>query len=212
MATTIPNKVALIIASTRAVRVGPTAVDFVHKVLLTSPSTPKPEISIIDIASFNLPVFNERAVPAMVPEHAQFEYEHSKAWSAAIKRFDGYIFVTPEYNLGVPGGVKNSIDYLYNEWIGKPVLIVTYGTHGGNLSSDSLKQTLSGMKLRVVETRPMLKFAGPGREEMMMAAAGKVGPKTMEEWEEVAKEPLLKGFGELVELLEAPAPEPAKAV
>jgi NAD(P)H-dependent FMN reductase len=212
MATTIPNKVALIIASTRAVRVGPTAVDFVHKVLLTSPSTPKPEISIIDIASFNLPVFNERAVPAMVPEHAQFEYEHSKAWSAAIKRFDGYIFVTPEYNLGVPGGVKNSIDYLYNEWIGKPVLIVTYGIHGGNLSSDSLKQTLSGMKLRVVETRPMLKFAGPGREEMMMAAAGKVGPKTMEEWEEVAKEPLLKGFGELVELLEAPAPEPAKAV
>lgn len=212
MATTIPNKVALIIASTRAVRVGPTAVDFVHKVLLTSPSTPKPEISIIDIASFNLPVFNERAVPAMAPEHAQFEYEHSKAWSAAIKRFDGYIFVTPEYNLGVPGGVKNSIDYLYNEWIGKPVLIVTYGIHGGNLSSDSLKQTLSGMKLRVVETRPMLKFAGPGREEMMMAAAGKVGRKTMEEWEEVAKEPLLKGFGELVELLEAPAPEPAKAV
>lgn len=120
--------------------------------------------------------------------------------------------MTPEYNLGVPGGVKNSIDYLYNEWIGKPVLIVTYGIHGGNLSSDSLKQTLSGMKLRVVETRPMLKFAGPGREELMMAAAGKVGPKTMEEWEEVAKEPLLKGFGELVELLEAPAPEPAKAV
>ena len=62
-----------------------------------------PEISIIDIASFNLPVFNERAIPAMITEYAQFEYERSKAWSAAIKLFDGYIFVAPECNLGVPG-------------------------------------------------------------------------------------------------------------
>jgi NAD(P)H-dependent FMN reductase len=211
MATTIPKKVALIIASTRTVRVGPTVVNFVHKVLLTSPSTPKPEISIIDIASFNLPVFNERTIPAMVTEQAQFEHEYSKAWSAAIKPFHGYIFVAPEYNHGVPGGVKNAIDYLFHEWIGKPVFIVTYGSHGGKFSSDALKQTLSCMKLRVVETRPMLQFAGQGKEEMMMAAGGKVGPKIMEEWEKVAKEPLLKGFEELVELLEASSPESTMA-
>jgi multimeric flavodoxin WrbA len=149
----------------------------------------------------------------MIPKNGQFEYEHSKAWSAAIQQFDGYIFVAPEYNHGVSGGLKNAIDYLFHEWTGKPVFIVTYGTRGGNFSSDSLKQTLSVvMKLRVVETRPMLKFAGPGMEELMMAAIGTVGPKTMEEWEEIAKEPLLKGFEELVELLEAPVPEPTKAV
>lgn len=212
MGSTVPKKVALIIASTRAVRIGPTVVNFVHKVLLTSPSNPRPEISIIDIASFNLPVYNERVVPAMVPKHGQFEYEHSKSWSAAIKSFDGYIFVAPEYNCGVPGGLKNAIDYLFHEWTGKPVFLITYGVHGGNFSSDALKQTLSVvMKLRVVETRPMLKFAGPGREEAMMTAMGQVGPKTMEEWEEAAKEPLLKGFGELVELLEAPLEPPAAA-
>lgn len=212
MATTSPKKVALIIASTRAIRAGPTVVDFVHKTLLTSPATPKPELSIIDVAKFNLPVFNERIMPAMVPMYGQFDYEHSKAWSAAMAPFDAYVFVAPEYNLGVPGGVKNAIDYLYNEWIGKPVLIVTYGIHGGNLSSDALKGTLSGMKLRVVETRPMLKFAGwPDKSELMMAAGqGKVGTKTLELWEEEGKAPLLKGFGELVELMETPAPEPAK--
>jgi NAD(P)H-dependent FMN reductase len=205
MSNTVSKKVALIIASTRAVRVGPTVVDFVHKVLLTSTSNQQPELSIIDIASFNLPVFNERVVPALIPKHGLFEYEHSKAWSAAIKPFDGYIFVAPEYNHGVPGGLKNAIDYLFHEWTGKPVFIVTYGPHGGNFSSDALKETLGVvMKLRVVETRPMLKFAGPGREETMMAGVGKLGPKTMEEWEEAAKEPLLKGFGELVELLEVP--------
>jgi NAD(P)H-dependent FMN reductase len=210
MGSTVPKKVALIIASTRAVRIGPTVVDFVHKILLTSPSNPRPQLSIIDIATFNLPIFNERVVPALIPKYGQFEYEHSKAWSAAIKRFDGYIFVAPEYNHGIPGGLKNAIDYLFHEWAGKPVFIVTYGPHGGNFASDALKETLSVvMKLRVVETRPMLKFAGPGREEAMMAGVGKVGPKTMEEWEEAAKEPLLKGFGELVELLEVPLEPPA---
>jgi NAD(P)H-dependent FMN reductase len=75
-----------------------------------------------------------------------------------VKPFDGYIFVSPEYNFGIAGGVKNAIDYLYHEWIGKPVFIVTYGTKGGNHSSDNLKTTHSGIKLRVIETRPQLKF------------------------------------------------------
>jgi NAD(P)H-dependent FMN reductase len=211
MATTNPKKIALIIGSTRSVRAGPAVVDVVHKIFLSSTSTPKPELSIIDIAEFNLPVFNERVLPAMVPAQAQLEHEHSKAWSAAIALFDGYVLVSPEYNYGVPGGVKNAIDYLYNEWIGKPMLIVTYGIHGGKISSDSLQKTLEGMKLRVVETRPQLTYAGPGMDETFATTAtGTLGPKTMKLWEEEGKEPLLKGFKELVELLESPAPEPAK--
>lgn len=210
MAATNPKKVALIIASTRAVRVGPSVVDFVHKTLLTSSSTPTPSISILDVAAFNLPVFNERILPAMVPAYGQFEHDHSKNWSAAMAPFDSYIFVVPEYNFGLPGGVKNAVDYLYNEWIGKPVLIVSYGIKGGEMSGENLKRTLDGMKLRVVETRPMLKFA-PGQEEIMMATgAGKLGQKTLDSWEEGEKEVLLKGFGELIELMETPAPEPAK--
>ena len=208
MATITPKKVALIIASTRGIRVGPNVVDFVHKALLTSPATPKPELSIIDVAKFNLPVLNERIMPAMVPMYGQFEHEHSKAWSAAMAPFDAYIWVSPEYNFGVPGGVKNAIDYLYNEWIGKPVMIVTYGNQGGNHANDALKKTLSGMKLRVVETSPMLKFyPSPDRSELMTAAGqGQIGPKTLELWEQEGKEPLLKGFEELVELTETPAP------
>jgi NAD(P)H-dependent FMN reductase len=212
LATTVPKKVALIIGSTRAIRAGPEVVSFVHKMLLTSPATPKPEISILDVASFNLPVFNEKIMPAMVPAHGNFEYEHSKKWSAAIAAFDGYIIVSPEYNFGLPGGVKNAVDYLYNEWIGKPVLIVTYGITGGKTSSESLQKTLAGMKLRVVETRPQLPYAGPGMGEMLAAAGtGKLGQNTLELWGKEGKEPLLKGFGELVELLETPVPEPAKS-
>jgi len=212
MATTTPKKVALIIGSTRVVRAGPEVVSFVHKILLSSPTTPAPELSILDVATFNLPVFNERILPAQVPAYGQFEQEHSRKWSAAIAAFDGYIFVSPEYNFGLPGGVKNAIDYLYNDWIGKPILIVTYGIKGGSNSNDQLKTTFDGMKLRVVETRPKLSYAGPGMEEMFAATStGKIGEKTLELWEKENKEELLKGFGELVELLEAPAAEPAKS-
>jgi NAD(P)H-dependent FMN reductase len=212
MATTVPKKVALIITSTRAIRAGPEVVSFIHKILLASPTAPAPEISILDLATFNLPVLNERIMPAQVPAYGQFEFEHSKKWSAAIKPFDGYIFVSPEYNFGLPGGVKNAIDYLYNEWIGKPIFIVTYGIFGGSNSSEQLKKTLSGMKLRVVETRPQLAYAGPGMEEMFAASStGKIGPRSLELWEKENKEQLLKGFGELVELMEVPAEEPAKA-
>jgi len=211
MGSTAAKKVAIIIGSTRVVRAGPAVVEFVHKVFETSSATPKPLLSTIDIAAFNLPVFNERILPAMVPAMGQFEHEHSKAWSAAIAPFDGYVFVAPEYNFGTPGGLKNAIDYLYNEWIGKPVLIVTYGIQGGKTSSESLEKTLKGMKLRVVETKPQLKYAGPGMDDMYAATGtGVVGPNSLKLWEEEGKEPLLKGFAELVELMEAPVSEPAK--
>ncbi|KAG0646096.1 NAD(P)H-dependent FMN reductase LOT6 [Hyphodiscus hymeniophilus] len=206
MTTTIPKKVALVLASTRAVRAGPDVVDWVKKTLLASPASPKPEISIVDVKTFNLPVFNESIMPAMVPAYGQFEHAEIKAWSAAIEAFDAYIWVSPEYNFGVPGAVKNAIDSLYNEWIGKPVLVVTYGIFGGASASESLQKTLNGMKLRVAETRPKLEFSGwPDKSEMMSAAGGKIGPKTLEHWEAESKETLLKGFGELIELLETPA-------
>jgi len=209
-----PKKIALIISSTRAIRIGPSVVSFIQSLLSSSTASPKPELSIVDIASFNLPVYNEKAIPQTVPAMAQFEHAHSKAWSAAIAPFDGYVFVSPEYNFGVPGGVKNAIDYLYNEWIGKPVFIVTYGIQGGTNASESLKTILEGMKLRVVATRPNLKFAGlPAMDEVFAAAAGALGEKTLKSWEEseVVKKELLDGFAELVQKVEEPAVAPVNS-
>jgi NAD(P)H-dependent FMN reductase len=209
-----PKKIALILSSTRTVRIGPAVVSFLQKLFSTSTASPKPELSIVDVANFDLPVFNEKPLPQMVPAMAQFEHAHSKAWSEAIAPFDGYVFISPEYNFGVPGGVKNAIDYLYNEWIGKPIFIVTYGIQGAKHASESLKTILEGMKLRVVPTRPNLKFAGlPAMDEVYAAAAGSLGEKTLKEWEESeeVKKELLDGFGELVAKLEEPAAAPVNS-
>jgi NAD(P)H-dependent FMN reductase len=52
---------------------------------------------------------------------------HTKKWSAAIASFDGYVFVTPEYNHGTSGALKNAIDFLYSAWDDKAAGFIGYG-------------------------------------------------------------------------------------
>lgn len=110
--------------------------------------------------------------------------------------------MSAEYNYGVPGALKNAIDYLYNAWVGKPVLLVTYGIFGGKGASENLKRTLEGQHLLVAGTRVMLEF--PGRDEKMhnmspglvSAMGGKLEESVVEYWEG-SKGEILKSFEEL---------------
>jgi NAD(P)H-dependent FMN reductase len=61
------------------------------------------------ISDFNLPLLNE-PIP---PSQGQYSKDHTKRWSAKIDSFDAFIFVTAEYNHGIPGALKNAIDFLY---------------------------------------------------------------------------------------------------
>lgn len=96
MTSTTPKKIALIITSTRAVRVGPSVSEIVQNTIKALPSYASAEVSVLDVADFKLPVYDEKIIPAMVPAYGQFEHEHSKRWSAAVAPFDGYIFLSPE--------------------------------------------------------------------------------------------------------------------
>ncbi|KAG4423433.1 hypothetical protein IFR04_003400 [Cadophora malorum] len=201
-----PKKVGIIIGSTRPNRIGDQVASLIQSTL-TEASTPNLTLSLIDIASFNLPLFNETILPAMVPAQGEFAHSHSKAWNAEIASYDAYVFVTAEWNFGLPGGTKNAIDYLYHAWIGKPIMIVSYGIVGGMGASDALKKTLEGMHLRVVETRVALTFpdADPENHNMSPGLIGAIGGKLIEEvkekWRVDSKDELLKGFGELKEML-----------
>ncbi|KAK0122399.1 hypothetical protein ONS95_010637 [Cadophora gregata] len=201
-----PKKIGIIIGSTRPNRIGDQVAALI-KSTLSEASTPNLTLSLVDIAAFNLPLFNEAILPAQVPAQGEFAHEHSKAWNAEIAKYDGYVFVTAEWNFGLPGVTKNAIDYLYHAWIGKPVLIVSYGIMGGMSASEQLKKTLEGMHLRVVETRVSLTFPGadPANHNMSPGLIGAIGGKLIddvkEKWRVDSKEELLKAFGELKEKL-----------
>ncbi|KAI2473800.1 NADPH-dependent FMN reductase family protein [Annulohypoxylon bovei var. microspora] len=196
------KSVALITMSTRGARVGPTVASFVEKIIEKPLSSAGISLASVDLVKFNLPVYNEPVAPAVVPEKAQFKYEHSRAWSAEIGKHDGYVLVIPEYNYGVAGGTKNAIDYLLNEWKGKPAAIVSYGTQGGGAASEQVKGSLSGMGLRVAETRPALPFSKP--DIFGAVGGGRLGDATLKAWEAEQTESILQAAEDLKALLLQP--------
>jgi chromate reductase len=74
------------------------------------------------------------------------------AWTAfreRIRKADGVLFVTPEYNRSVPAALKNAIDigsrpYGHSAWQGKPggVVTVSPGAIGGFGANHHLRQML----------------------------------------------------------------------
>jgi NAD(P)H-dependent FMN reductase len=65
---------------------------------------------------------------------------------------DGYVVVTPEYNHGYPGGLKNALDHAMAAWANKPVAFVSYGgTAGGARAVEQLR--LVAIELRLVPIR-----------------------------------------------------------
>ncbi|KIW02690.1 uncharacterized protein PV09_06127 [Verruconis gallopava] len=194
------SKIALIISSTRKGRVGLEVGKWLNSILEDVGSDA--EITMVDVAAFNLPVFDETVIPAMVPAMAQWTTAHAKAWSDEIAKYDGYVLLANEYNFGMSGSTKNAIDYLYHAWIGKPILIVTYGIMGGVHASNQLKDVLTGMKTRPVDTRPQLKFiGGQSGPDVQKAMAGELGEESKKAWSTEKKPEILKGFAELIAAL-----------
>jgi len=101
----------------------------------------------VDIKNFDLPLLDE----PMPPSRGQYTQPHTKAWAAKIASFDAYVFVTPEYNHGPSGALKNAIDYLYREWNNKAAGFVGYGSAGGTRAVEQLRLVMG--ELLVADVR-----------------------------------------------------------
>jgi NAD(P)H-dependent FMN reductase len=68
------------------------------------------------------------------------------AFVGEMERADGFVIVTPEYNFGMPGALKNLLDHLYDEWNRKPFgLVGVGGISGGNRALDALRLVIAGV-------------------------------------------------------------------
>ncbi len=65
----------------------------------------------------------------------------------------GFIMITPEYNHGTSAVLKNSIDWLYYEWVRKPVAFISYSPNavGGVRAVEQLRQNI--IELQMVPIR-----------------------------------------------------------
>src|SRR5699024_113242 len=71
--------------------------------------------------------------------------------------FDGYIFITLEYNHVIGGALKNVLDYLNPELNNKSAGFVGYGSLGGTRAHENLRLILG--ELQVADVRTAVTFS-----------------------------------------------------
>jgi len=138
------TRIAIILGSTRPGRNGEAVAKWV---LGLANQRSDAEYELVDIAEFNLPHLDEPLPPSL----GQYSKPHTLAWAEKIASFDGYVFVTPEYNHSTSGALKNAIDFLYGEWNNKAAAFVSYGSAGGTRAVEHLRLVMA--ELQVADVR-----------------------------------------------------------
>jgi NAD(P)H-dependent FMN reductase len=97
--------------------------------------------------------------PADYHEKKTFEQEHIKPWADIMNSADGLVIVTPEYNHGYPGPLKEMLDALYEEFARKPVAVcgVSAGGLGGARVVEQVK--LVAIELHMTPIRESVYFS-----------------------------------------------------
>jgi NAD(P)H-dependent FMN reductase len=104
------------------------------------------DVEILDLLRYNFPLFDERLKYQHTPLEGALDFAEK------IKKADGVVIVSPEYNGGSPASLKNAIDLLVEEWYKKPVAFVTVsdGNFAGTQAIISLQFSLSKLGAMIV--------------------------------------------------------------
>ena len=145
-------KIAFIVGSTRPGRKGEAVAKWAYEIARKRDDA---SFALLDLATFELPLLDE-PIPAAL---ASYSHPHTKTWSAAIASFDGYVFVTPEYNHGTSGALKNAIDFLYSEWTDKAAGFIGYGYAMGARAIENLRLVMASLQVATVRPHVGLSLA-----------------------------------------------------
>lgn len=145
----MPVKIGIILGSTRPGRNGESVAEWVYEMASQRGDA---EFELVDLAEYDLPHLDEPLPPSM----GQYAHGHTKAWASKIAEFDGYLFVTPEYNHSTSGALKNAIDFLYAEWNNKAAGFVSYGAVGGTRAVEHLRLIMSELQVATVRSQVAL--------------------------------------------------------
>jgi NAD(P)H-dependent FMN reductase len=143
-------KIGIILGSTRPNRNGEAVAKWVFNLVQARQDA---SYELVDIKDFNLPLLDE-PIP---PSQGKYSQPHTKRWAEKIASLDAFVFVTAEYNHGIPGALKNAIDFLYREWNNKAAGFVSYGSAGGARAVESLRLTMA--EIQIADVRAQVMFS-----------------------------------------------------
>lgn len=150
----------VILASVRQGRRGEAFAHWIHH--LTSQ---RPEVSaeLLDLKDWPFPSYDSRDNP-LTQEKRYPPGSLGRRWAEKIASLDTLVIVTPEYNHGYPGSLKNAIDHVYTPWNHKPVAFISYGGFAGGA------RAVEQLRLVAVELRML-----PVRDEVNLSLIGFAG-------------------------------------
>jgi len=102
-----------------------------------------------------------------------------------VSACDAFIFLTPQYNWSFPASIKCAIDHLYQEWNGKPGLIISYSKRGGPKANAQLRQVLDGVRMAAWNGKIELKITGKDADDN--SDRGVLADEAVEEWDKGGK-------------------------
>lgn len=147
-------KIAIVIGSTREGRFADTPAKWLADI---AGKCGQAIFEVVDLRDYPLPFFN--GAPLM---YAPTIDPVAQRWARKMAEFDGYVFITAEYNHSITGVLKNALDYLLAEVARKPACFVAYGGVGGARAVEHLRHILA--QLSVATIRPSVHI---GMVEMM---------------------------------------------
>jgi len=137
-------KIGIIISTTRATRFGHKPAQWIHDIAAERSDL---DVEIVDLRDFPMPFFDEVASNAWAPSQNPI----AQRWQKKVAEFDGYIFVTAEYNHSMPAVLKNALDYASPEWNKKAAAFVGYGAVGGARAIEHLRGIAAELQLETIK-------------------------------------------------------------
>ncbi|HWG77683.1 MAG TPA: NAD(P)H-dependent oxidoreductase [Steroidobacteraceae bacterium] len=144
-------RIAVIVGSTRPARFADAPAQWILKQALARADM---DVELVDLRDHPLPFFAEMASNLWVPSQSP----EAIRWQQTIGRFDGYIFVVPEYNHSLTGVLKNALDQAYKEWNRKPFTAIGYGSVGAARAIEHLRSI--AVELQMVSTHATVHIGG----------------------------------------------------
>lgn len=163
-------RVGVILASVREGRNGEIIADWIMKQFALRPDI---QVELIDLREWAFSSYES----AFGPQQAEKNFSPDsieQLWFDQVDRLDAFVIVTPEYNHGYPGSLKNALDTVYSPWNYKPVAFVSYGF--GAAGSRAVEQLrLVAIELRMIPICDELNISlspsfdgAPGKRAMLM--------------------------------------------
>ena len=151
----------MIIGSTRPGRAADKVIPWITAV---TPEHGAFDVEILDLRDWQLPIFGESYATIGDPRNPAFSVPEVRRWNDAIAAGDAYLFVTPEYNHSVPGGLKNAIDSVFATFAfrNKPAACVAYsgGIGGGIRAVEHLAHVAIEAELVPLRNNVVIPFVG----------------------------------------------------